>query len=309
MEDLTLLHPLWLIPAAVLLVLAFVLRTSSEQDDWHKLILPSVLSYLRKSKTRQRQRVNWNLLAAGICALALSTPATRIDTGNTLVHSSSWFILMDVSRSMTTTDIAPSRLSAARNTLLQLSQNAGSRPVGLVVYAGDAYLASPPALDKRHLEEIATLLQHGVVPQEGSNLTRALSLVTSAISDGQLIDGRVFLLTDSGGVNNTAQAAARFLHAQGQQLDVIVYGSTEGNSNVSVDLEQVKAIAEAGGGVLTFASKFGEVDLNTLKLQSSARGDLVSAGFASLSWHNQSHWLLLLLLPVLIQLFRSTAWP
>lgn len=305
MEELRLLHPLWLIPAIVFFLLAFFVNRNVRTDDWQQVISKSVLRYLRTSKDAPRVGVNYVLLAAAVCSLALSSPAIRGSTDEALLHSTNWLVLLDVSRSMTTTDIAPSRLSAARNTLLQLSKEANSRALGLIVYAGDAFLASPPAFDKRQLEETAALLDHGIVPHEGSNLSRALSLATAVVTDSQLIDGRIFLLTDSGGVNNTTEAAARFLHSQGQQLDIVVFGSTDGDPNIAVNQSQVEALAAAGGGKSIKASNFGEVDLDAFNLSDAQSSEFFSADLSSLQWKNQSHWIVLLLLPLLIQLFRS----
>lgn len=305
MEELRLLHPLWLVPAFVLFLLAFFVKRKARSDDWEHVISKSVLRYLRTSNDDQGVGINYVLLAAAVCSLALSSPAIRSSTDDALLHSTHWLVLLDVSKSMTSTDIAPSRLSAARNTLLQLSKEANSRSMGLIVYSGDAFLASPPAFDKRQLEETAALLEHGIVPHEGSNLSRALSLATSVVTDSQLIDGRIFLLTDSGGVNNTTEAAARFLSSQGQQLDIIVFGSTDGDPNIAVNQSQVEALATAGGGKTIRASNFGEVDLGAFKLNDAPSSDFFSADLSSLQWKNQSHWIVLLLLPLLIQLFRS----
>jgi len=306
MAEMTLLHPLWLIPAALLGMLALYLGTKSAADNWANVVSKPVLKYLRGGDTKQTQRsISWALLSASMCALALSSPATRINTDNTLLHSSSWLILLDVSKSMTSNDVAPSRLSAARNTLLQLSRESNSRSLGLIVYAGDAYLVSPPAFDKALFNETASMIDYSIVPQDGSNLSRALALATSVVTDSQLVTGRIFLLTDSGGVNNTAQAAARFLHAQGQRLDVVVYGDATGDPNITVNHADVQALAEAGGGVTIQASNFGEVAFDKLELDSLGGSSFFSADVTALYWKNQSHWILLLMLPVLLQLFRT----
>jgi len=311
MAELTLLQPLWVIPAAVLATLAFYLGAKNQTDDWAQVVSSPVLNYLRghNNGARKLRSVSWALLSAAVCALALSSPASRNSTDNTLLHSTSWLILLDVSRSMTSEDVAPSRLSAARNTLLQLSREAKSRSLGLIVYAGDAYLVSPPAFDKHLFNETASMIDYSIVPQEGSNLSRALSLATSVVTDSQLVNGRIFLLTDSGGINNTAQAAARFLKTQGQRLDVVVYGEATGDPNITVDHAEVDALAQAGGGVTLRASNFGEVSLEQLDLHAMGGDSFFAADVTALHWKNQSHWILLLLLPLVLQLFRAEAKP
>lgn len=308
--SLTWLQPVWLIASACLLMLAAVWRFPGLKDHWQRVLSDNVLAYLGGRK-RQWRRWDLLLLMAAIVCMALARPAVRQSSDDTWRHSIGWVVVADVSRSMTLNDTVPSRLSAAREALLALSRAAGARPIAMILFAGDAFLVAPPAFDRSHFNEHAALLEYGVVPNEGSNLARALSLASSVIEESGYIRARVFVVGDSGGSNQSSEAAARHLASSGHRTDVILFGDDAGdNANADdpdstlVDLVAGKALATAGGGLLIHGNKFGVLDYKSLKLASDTDASTVSA-LESLVWRNQSHWLLLLLLPLMLYWFRQ----
>ena len=160
------------------------------------------------------------------------------------------------------------------------------------------------------------MLEYGVVPNDGSNLARALSLASSVIEESGYIRARVFVVGDSGGSNATSEAAARHLASNGHRTDVILFGdqavgdraginiNSDNPDNTVVDLAAAKALASAGGGTLIHGNKFGVLDYKPLKLARDTDASTVSA-LESLVWRNQSHWLLLLLIPLMLFWFRQ----
>ncbi len=294
---------MWLIPASLLL-LAFVLIKNQTDDDWQNVIQPNVLRFLQGGFLSKGKQYLELLIAAIVC-LALSTPSVQIDNAQTYRHSQGWILLADVSRSMTLNDVAPSRLSAMRNAALELSTHARANSTTLIVYAGDAFIVSPPSFDNASIQQSITLLNHGIVPLEGSNLTRALSLALSVIEGSQLVNARLFVLTDSGGVNSRSDAAASRLASLGHRTDVIVFGEESANSAAPFDLPAAQALASSGQGEWVRSSSLGQVNLTSLDLQSNLSDDalLTRTGLSSIRWQNQSHWLLLLAIPFMLRLF------
>lgn len=304
---LVLLQPLWLIPAIVFFILCFKTTNGSRKNDWRRVLSAPVYQFLA-GDTQSILRVNIALLTAALISMALTEPVVRQSDDDTWRHSIGWIAVVDVSRSMTLDDTVPSRLSAARDSLSVLSRRSGSRPIALIIYSGDAFLVAPPAFDKSLFDEHAALLEHGVIPTEGSNLARALSLSSSVIAESQFIAARVFLLGDSGGIGEDAMAAARFLGKTGHRLDVLVYGKQAQGSTDNTDLQTdpaaAMALATAGNGISLQASAFGELDYEKLGLDSHASASTLSE-LHTLVWSNQSHWLLLLGVPLLLLLFKQ----
>lgn len=316
LTSLTWLQPLWLLVALVLFLLACFWRYPAMKDHWHRVMSSSVLHFLGDSE-RASNRWDLILFIAAIVCIALAKPALRQSSNDTWQHSIGWVVVADVSRSMTLNDSVPSRLSAAREAMLALSNAAGARPIAMILFSGDAFLVAPPAFDRSHFNEHAALLEHGVIPQEGSNLARALSLASSVIEESEYVQARVFVIGDSGGFNPFSDAAARHIASQGHRIDAIVFGSEsdqliksddannlQAPDNLAVNLSASKSLAQAGGGIAVHANKFGVVDYKPLKLSHDNDAGNVSA-LESLVWRNQSHWILLLLLPLMLYWFRQ----
>ena len=307
--QLVFLQPLWLIVSFILALCTLLLRIHPGRNDWSKVVAPPVLRFLG-GQQGIRSRWNWALLVATLVALCLSQPVVRQSDDQTWRHSTGWIVVADVSRSMTLTDVVPSRLSALRVALAELSVAASARPISLILYAGDAFLVAPPAFDKSVFDEHAALLEHGVIPIEGSNLARALSLATSVIDGSQFINARVLLLTDSGGISKASIAAARYLADAGHQLDVLLFGTVEStltdDVDTAVDATGANSLAEAGNGYLVVSDSFGVIDYSSLKLNNQADPSTHSE-LKSLVWRLQSHWILLLALPLLLMLFKDEA--
>jgi len=300
-----LLHAYWLIVVVLLLVMAFGAKRPNAANAWRKVLSPAVLHYL-SSNIASVKPISWLLLSAAVVALALTSPANRKADEQSFQHATGWIAVADVSRSMTLTDVAPSRFTAMRDALATLTRAAGARPVALVIYSGDAFLAVPPVFDKTLLHEHIALLDYGIIDHDGSNLTRALSLTTSVINDSDFIRARVFVLSDGDGIGNSARAAARHLASSGHQVDMLLFGTQTDDPKTSTDINRAVTFATAGDGRLLHANRLGEIDLEELRLGSDIEATQ-NPDILALYWQNQSHWILLLLLPLALLWFRQDA--
>lgn len=302
------LQPAWLLVALACLIAAFYFRQISAHSSWVKIIAPHVLNYLGGQR---RHQSGWNLtlVGAAVTAIALSQPVLRQSDDNTWRHSTGWVVLVDVSRSMTLNDIVPSRLSAAREALSYISEAAGARPISLILYTADAFLVAPPAFDRSVFNEHAALLEHGIIPLEGSNLARALSLSSSVIEGSDFIQANVILLTDTGGIGKSSIAAAQFLASAGHTLDLLVFGvdnAYNDDSETGINVEAANELASSGNGRAIFTNRFGVLDFNKLRLNEDADPSTHS-DLETLVWRLQSHWLLIFIIPILLSLFRQEA--
>jgi len=299
-----LLNPFWLIAALALFLLALFARRPPGNGSWEKVMSISVLAFFRH-RTNYKNKRSLLLLGGALAALALTSPATRQQNAEALQHASGWIAIADVSRSMTMDDVAPSRFSAMRDGIAQLTDYSGAKPLALIIYAGDAFLAVPPVFDKTLLKQHIALLDYGIVPQDGSNLTRALSLATAVIEDSGMLSARIFVFGDGANMNNSSNAAARHLASTGHRIDTILYGSQSGDSVTAADVKAAQHFVNAGAGQLVAANSLGAVNFAALDLNRNSEATQ-SAAMRALVWQNQSHWLLLLLLPIALLWFRQS---
>lgn len=301
----TLLMPLLLIPAIACMAAFFLFRRRFG-DDWPRVMSAPVLAWLRPASAASRFNFVWAALA--IVFAALATPAIRAEDRNSYALDEGVMVVVDVSKSMSLDDIAPSRMVAARAAILDISARAGARPAALIAYAGDAYLLQPFATDRRQFEAFASALEVGLVPLEGSNLERALSLALSVIDQSGIGHARVVLVTDGGGFDAQSQAIARRFANRGHSLDIVFVAAPQTTSPVAADIDLVADAATAGNGRLTGVNPTGVADIDRLGLDAPflVSGQTVQLSLRSTDWQNQSHFLLLLAVPFMLLAFRQS---
>ncbi len=144
LAGLTLLRPWWLAALPVVVALAlYAVRRAAPLGDWGREVDPALMAYLSRTGSVLGGKRGANL-AAGLCAaglvLGLAGPAVeRRDTG-TFRNLDETILVVDLSRSVA----EGGNLQGVREAAASVAQAAGTRPVALVIYAGDAYLAASP---------------------------------------------------------------------------------------------------------------------------------------------------------------------
>lgn len=303
MEEMTLLQPWWLLPGGLFLV-AFIVTATTTASDWQRVLNANVLRYLWRGRFAKNHR-HPGLLVAALACTALSGPSLPSADAETFRHTQGWIVLADVSRSMSLTDVTPSRVSAMRDAAIELASRANTNSTTLIIYAGDAFIIAPPSFDTANFRENANLLEYGIIPSDGSNLTRALSLAWSVIDSSQLVNARLFILSDTGGFNTRSDAAIARLAALGHQTDLILFGSEDSTNAAPFDLTVAIQLAKSGQGTVILADAIGSVPFDQLSLNELNFDNnlLTQTGITTLRWSNQSHWILLLAIPLLLLLF------
>ena len=205
---------------------------------------------------------------------------------------------MDLSQSVTVSGRLDETLAAAR----QLLGQAGTRPVALIVYGGDAYMASAFTSDHRALGTTIAVLDGETLPELGSRPERGLAFARRSLTDADVIAGDVVLVTDGGGIGDDAHREAAAIAALGSRVSVLLAPSADVASGASPpDRDLAEALARSGGGfvadVLDPASVAGLVD-------DDASTRLAGGDFATLVWQDYGRFLLLLALIPALALFR-----
>jgi len=301
----SLLAPLWLLPALLLLIAAFRIRRLAH-SGWLSLMPRDVSDYLGIRRPAA-ERVNSPLIVLALLCLALASPAVFDADQSARRHASGWVIALDLSASMAETDISPSRLSAARRVAEQILDAANSRSVALILFAGDSFLTAPFSFDKTQLEALLQSTEPGMITIDGSNLYRALSHAAKTIDYSELAAHRVFLLSDAPKVDARAGASASLLRAAGSRVDIISFAQKPETAGVPMLLAQAVQLAESGGGIHLRADPLGSVDLNALELDKTVGASVfLPLPFNTSEWMNVSHWLLLLMLPLMLKVVRRS---
>src|SRR5690606_34307084 len=115
-----------------------------------------------------RPRV-WLYAGLALSIVALARPQWGRIEEPVFDQSREILLAIDLSRSMLTPDVKPSRLDRAKLLIQSLLEKLAGERVGLVVFAGTAFLQSPLSADYEILREFLPALDPDFLPQGGSN--------------------------------------------------------------------------------------------------------------------------------------------
>jgi Ca-activated chloride channel family protein len=136
-------------------------------------------------------------------------------------------VAVDTSKSMLATDIAPNRLARAKLAALELMQTAKADRLGLVAFAGDAFLECPLTIDDTAFQQSVQALDVNSIPQGGTALAAAISTTLEAFKEKGNHRALV-LFTDGEDNDEGALEAAQNAAKEGLKIFTIGIGSAEG---------------------------------------------------------------------------------
>jgi len=137
-------------------------------------------------------------------------------------------IALDVSKSMLSQDEKPTRLDKARQLIYQLTQQLQGNRLGLVVFAGQAYLQMPLTPDAAATKMFVSNASPDLVAVQGTNISDALRLSDASLDTKERKYKTVILITDGEDHEDKAVEVAKELADHGTVLHTIGVGSAEG---------------------------------------------------------------------------------
>ena len=133
--------------------------------------------------------------AAALMALAAAGPAWRPAPAPFVAETAPLVIALDLSPSMTGTDVAPSRLERGKQKIRDLIARRAGGHVGLVAYAGTAHLVMPLTEDPTVLLPFLEALDPGLMPEAGRSASAAAALAETLLA-GEETPGSILFVTD-----------------------------------------------------------------------------------------------------------------
>ncbi|MFP4203923.1 MAG: VWA domain-containing protein [Opitutales bacterium] len=229
----TFAEPIWLILTPVLLVLiAGLLAYGMRRRD--KLLSRFAAARLLASLTQRapRRRILLKaallLLAVAGIGLALARPQYGVEITERKARGLDILFLVDTSKSMLASDLRPNRLKRAKLAVQELVDGLDGHRLGLITFAGEAFLQTPPTLDYGAFRKNLQALDTGSMTRGGSDLGRALREATEAFPSDYNKKVAV-LLTDGEDLAQSATEAATELAENGVTVHTIGVGTSEGD--------------------------------------------------------------------------------
>ena len=181
----------------------------------------------KASLTRAWIKAGCILLAVLAIGIAHARPQLGVEWSERKARGLDIVFILDSSKSMLATDLRPTRLDRAKLAIIDLVERLEGDRIGLIAFAGQAFLQTPPTLDYSAFHESLDAIDPSIMTSGGSDLGNAIDEATKAFPSQNNVKV-VVLLTDGEDLSGNAASAATRAREDGIQVFTIGIGTPEG---------------------------------------------------------------------------------
>ena len=269
---------LWLLLLVPVFPVAYAIFRKMRRRRMEKLGDKALMERLMPSWSRSRGwwQVSFFSLGFAFFVIGLSRPLIGAKLKEHETKGAEVVIALDVSNSMLAQDYSPNRLERAKLAIARIVDKLRDDRIGLVVFAGGAYVQLPVTTDYVSAKMFLNSISTESVPVQGTALGEAINTSARSFSAQSEKSRAIIVITDGENHEDDPVGAARNAAEMGIRVFTIGVGSPEGkpiplkeggllkdrNGEIVVtrlDEDILKQVAEVGGGAYVRAgnSEFG----------------------------------------------------
>ena len=319
LQQISFLRADWFLAFIPLFIYVFLYYSKTNNSkNWQAIIDPQLQAFVLEKNNNKQKRYPIFLvfIAASLCITALAGPVYKKLPQPVYQEQSALVVLLDLSQSMDSADIKPSRLARAKLELLDILKTRKAGQTAFIVYAADAFSVTPLTNDNATIANLIPSLETSMMPAQGSNLSKALAKAFSLLTQAGVIHGNILVITDD--IHQKDEAAIKKLSSQGHRLSIFGIGTTVGgpiplDGGFLLDKQgaivvpklhpaKLQSLAFAGGGLYTGLTAGDQDTLKLTRLFQSteiskeAHNNNTSSDINADIWREEGYWLLLPLL-------------
>lgn len=285
-----LLRPFWLLALPVIAVgtIMLVARVGALRG-WQKAIDPRLLAALtqRGAVVGAASRAGLPIvLTMAFLAIALAGPAIERKDADTFRNLDATLLVVDLSSAVGESGSLQHLRVAAR----AVAAAADTRQVGMIVYAGDAYVASTLSTDEAPLDSAIFALESDTVPDRGNRPAKALALAQRMLKQAGVLASDVVVISAGDSFDTATLREAGELAKANQTVDALVVTPGDGKPVLPDRLAAMTRLADTGGGIVATSADPGAL-LDKISRRAIER---FGAGeFALLVWRDFGRFVLL----------------
>lgn len=286
------------------LVLLFIISRAIRKKALKRFGDNRLLSVLMPEVSESRPVIKFVMLIVGMIALiiAIARPQYGSKLKEEKQRGIEIIVALDVSNSMLAQDVQPNRLENAKLAISKLIEKLGNDKIGLIVFAGDAYVQIPITTDYSATELFLESINTGIVPKQGTAIGSAIEMAMKAFTPEEDMSKAIVIITDGENHEDDAIEMAKKAAEKGIYVYTIGMGSPDGspipipgrsdfrrdrNGQIIVSKmnpEMLRGIAQAGNGVFvqannttsalkTIYTEINQLDKAEIKVRSYAEYD------------------------------------
>ncbi|WP_440431418.1 vWA domain-containing protein [Prevotella sp.] len=293
---------LWLIVAVALLVVLRFYNLLKRRRLMSRLGDKQLLAAMMPDVSRGRPTVKfWLLISAlALMIVMLARPQMGSKISNDKRNGIETIIALDISNSMLAQDVVPSRLEKSKMLVESLVDNFTNDKIGLVVFAGDAFVQLPITNDYVSAKMFLHDISPSLITTQGTDLARAINLSASSFTQQQGVGRAIIVITDGEDHEGGAEEAVKAARKKGINVFILGIGSNKGapiplggdylkdaSGNVvmsALNEDMCRSLAQAGSGSYIHVDNTNDAQekLNSelAKLQKGTTQDVVYSEYA-----------------------------
>jgi Ca-activated chloride channel family protein len=259
---------LWLLLVVLLLGIIRFVTYYNQKKRLRKFGDPELLHQLMPDVSRWRPLVKFLLLELALVMLIImvARPQQANGVSQDKRQGIEAIIALDVSNSMLARDVSPNRLDRAKMMVENLIEDFTDSKVGLIVFAGDAFVQLPITSDYVSAKMFLSSIDPSMIANQGTDIAAAINMASHSFTQQEHVGKAIIVITDGEDHEGGAMEAAKDAHEKGLNIYMLGIGSTkgepipdpqtgnfmtdnQGNMVMSRLNEQMcREIAQAGGG-------------------------------------------------------------
>lgn len=247
---------LWLLLLIPLLLVVSIWLYSQRKKKLRKFGDPELLRALMPDVSRWRPAVKLALMLAALALLIIMVARPQMGTkiSREKRQGIETIIALDISNSMLCKDVTPTRLQKSKLLVENLVDHFTNDKIGLVVFAGDAFVQLPITSDYVSAKMFLQSISPSLIATQGTDIAQAIRLSMNSFTQDRNIGKAIILITDGEDHEGGGVEAAEDAHKKGINVFILGVGSARG-----------APIPMEGGGYMT--DNTGETVITALNEQ------------------------------------------
>ena len=223
---------LWALAGIPLFLLIYIFYILWRRKVAKRIGNPQLVKELYKNYSPAKSAIKFSLvlLAYALGCIAMANPRKPDLTTAEARKGIDIMIALDVSNSMLAEDIKPNRLSTAKQFIYQLMKSLENDRVGLVLFAGSAYVQMPLTFDHNAAQLIVSVAAPSGFRSQGTVIGEALQKSNLSFQEDSKRFKTIILITDGETHDENAEQQAKELGQKGVMINTVGIGSTGGAS-------------------------------------------------------------------------------
>lgn len=193
---------------------------------------PLLVRQMMEDVSSHRPKVKFWLLMVALALLivALARPQMGSKISREKRQGIEAIICMDISNSMLATDVAPSRLAKSKLLVESMVEKFENDKVGLVVYAGDAFVQLPITSDYVSAKMFMHSITPDLIASQGTDIAQAINLAMHSFTPDEKAGKAIILITDGEDHEGKALEMARVAKEKGMRIFILGVGTAKGST-------------------------------------------------------------------------------